>query len=105
MRIIKPATLTRYWAKHRDARAPLEQWLAAAHAADWRNLEHVRQTFPHADAAAVASGATVTIFNIKGNKYRLIVAIHYRNDGPGIIFIRDFLTHADYSKNTWKDRH
>ena len=44
----------------------------------------------------VASGATVTIFNIKGNTYRLITAIHYNTR---IVFIRDYMTHAEYSKN------
>ncbi len=102
MRVIKPATLQGYWARHRTARVPLEEWLVVAQAARWQNIGDVRQTYPHADSATVASGATVTIFNIKGNAFRLIVAIHYRSQ---IIFIRDFLTHAEYSKNQWKERH
>jgi mRNA interferase HigB len=44
----------------------------------------------------------VTVFNVAGNKYRLIVAIHYRIQ---TVFIRDFLTHAEYSKQAWKGRH
>ena len=102
MRIIKSATVESYWAKHRDARKPLMDWLLKATAAQWRTIDDVRQTYPHADAVSVASGATVTVFNIKGNAYRLIVAIHY---DTGIVFIRDFLTHAQYSKGQWKDQH
>ena len=102
MRVIKPATLRGYWGKHRSARRPLEEWLVKAQAARWRSIDDVRKTYPHADAASVASGATVTIFNIKGNAYRLITAIHYNS---GIIFIRDFMTHAQYSKSQWKERH
>lgn len=102
MWIVHPATLKSFWTKHRNARGPLENWLETARAAQWRSIEDVRRTYPHADAATVASGATVTIFNIKGNDFRLITAIHYNRQ---IVFIRDFLTHAQYSKNQWKERH
>ena len=102
MRVIKPATLRGYWARHRSARRSLEEWLVKAQAARWKSIEDVRRTYPHADAASVASGATVTIFNIKGNAFRLIAAIHYNT---GIVFIRDFMTHAEYSKSKWKERH
>jgi mRNA interferase HigB len=102
MRVIKPATLRGYWERHRLAHKPLEQWLVKAQASQWRSIDDVRKSYPHADAATVGSGATVTIFNIKGNEYRLITAIHYNS---GIVFIRDFMTHAEYSKGQWKERH
>ena len=102
MRIIKPATIKDYWQEHRDARSSLLAWLVTAQAANWKNLNEIRVTYPHADAAKVRSGAIVTIFNIKGNAYRLITAIHYNTQ---MVFIRDFLTHAQYSKDQWKDRH
>ncbi|QNN21780.1 type II toxin-antitoxin system HigB family toxin [Planctomycetales bacterium ZRK34] len=102
MRVIKPATLKDYWAKYRSAKKPLTEWLATVQEADWKDHTEVRQTYPHADTVTVASGANVTVFNIKGNDYRLIVAIHYNT---GIVFIRDFMTHAEYSKDKWKERH
>ncbi|MHB1156067.1 MAG: type II toxin-antitoxin system HigB family toxin [Phycisphaerales bacterium] len=102
MRIIKPATIRGYWTRHRDAREPLEAWLKAATTARWQSIDDVRKTYPHADAVRVASGATVTVFNVKGGSYRLIAAIHYNS---GIVFIRDFLTHGEYSKDQWKERH
>jgi mRNA interferase HigB len=102
MRVIKPATLRAYWQKQRVARRPLEEWLIKAQASRWRSIDDVRKSYPHADATTVASGAMVTIFNIKGNAYRLITAIHYNT---GIVFIRDFMTHAQYSKGNWKERH
>ena len=102
MRVIKPATVAAYWAKHRDAEPALSRWLAITLAADWKSIDDVRRSFPHADAVKTASGATVTVFNIKGNAYRLIVAIHYRR---AIVFIRDFMTHSEYSKESWKERH
>lgn len=45
-------------------------------------------------------GNIVTVFNIGGNKYRLIVAIHYNR---GLIYVLRFFTHAEYSKNAWKE--
>ena len=51
------------------------QWHKVAIHASWRNLSEVREQFPHADPVAVKSGAVVTVFNIAGNKYRLITRI------------------------------
>ncbi|HRI16680.1 MAG TPA: type II toxin-antitoxin system HigB family toxin [Verrucomicrobiota bacterium] len=57
--------------------------------------------FPPADPVEVASGCTVYVFNVAGNKYRMIVAIHFN---PGRVFTRRLLTHTDYSKGHWKDQ-
>jgi len=62
-------------------------------------FEDVKRTFTSADALEVDSGRTVVVFNIAGNKFRLITAIHYN---VAKVFILRFLTHAEYSKNKWK---
>lgn len=69
--------------------------------ARWRNLVDVRRAFPHADAVAVGSGRTVVVFNIAGNNYRLITAIHYNTQ---LVYALRFLTHAEYDKGAWKDQ-
>lgn len=102
VRIIKPSTLREYAAKHAPAKGPLSAWLLSASRADWQSIDEVRRTYPQADAATVRSGGIVTILNIGGNKYRLITAIHYNTQR---IYIRDFLTHAEYDKMRWKGRH
>jgi mRNA interferase HigB len=102
VRIIKTSTLREFWRKHPAAEQPLKRWLGTARMAAWRSIDDVRRTYPHADAAVVASGNTVTIFNIGGNDFRLVVAIKYRF---GTVYIRDFMTHAEYSKGAWKERH
>ena len=56
---------------------------------------------PHADQIKVKSGRTVTIFNVCGNDFRLITAIHYDKQK---VFVLNFLTHTEYSRNTWKNR-
>lgn len=102
MRVIKPATIAAYWTKHRDARTPLEDWLKVVLAAEWACIDDARQALPHADPAKSASGADLVIFNVKGNAYRLITAIHWNTK---IVYVRDFLTRAEYSKDRWKEQH
>ena len=67
---------------------------AAAKKAVWKNLMEVRRELPTADAVK-----EFTVFNIKGNAYRLITEINYRT---GRIFVRHVLTHAEHSKGAWK---
>jgi mRNA interferase HigB len=65
-------------------------------------MSDVRRVFPTADAVKVKSGRTATVFNIGGNKYRLIASIHYNR---GKVFILHILTHAEYTKDTWKEKY
>jgi mRNA interferase HigB len=74
-------------------------WISVVKCAGWRSIHDVRRTYPSADPVEVASGRIVTVFNVCGNDFRLIVAIHY--DKQRIYRLR-FLTHAEYSKNHWK---
>ena len=101
MRVIKPKTVREYAAHYPDAQDPLLLWLRAARAADWNDLLEVRKTYPHADAVRVASGNIVTVFNVRGNRYRLIVAIKYE---WAMVYVLRFLTHADYNKDKWKEQ-
>ena len=64
-------------------------------------MHETRKTYPHADQVTVRSGRVVTVFNICGNDFRLITAIHYDRQK---VFILNFLTHAEYSRSSWKDR-
>jgi len=100
MRIIKKATLAAYWALNPQARSGLERWHKVARQAEWACFPDVRATFPHADQVTVRSGRKAVVFNIGGNKYRLITAIHYNR---GMVFTLMALTHADYGKGQWKD--
>src|SRR4051812_49203720 len=102
MRIIKIPALKAFWKKHASAKSGLEHWLRVARAAEWQSLDDTRQSFPHADEVRVKSGNTVTIFNVAGNSFRLIVAIKY---SWSVVYIRDFMTHAEYDKRYWKMRH
>jgi mRNA interferase HigB len=80
--------------RHAELGAPLDVWYRIAKRASWQTLDEVRQSFPSADGVG-----RHTVFNIKGNSYRLIVEINYKS---GRIFIRRVLTHAEYDKGAWK---
>jgi mRNA interferase HigB len=100
MRIIKPGRIREFAARHPAAASSLERWLEAAESAGWRSLVDVRQVFRSADEVKVASHRTVVVFNIAGNQYRLVAAIHYN---LGKVFVLMFLTHAEYGQDRWKD--
>jgi len=100
MNIITKRRILDYAKHHPNASANLSAWITVASAAKWQSISDVRKVFPHADLATVRSSKTVTIFNIAGNHQRLITAIHYNTRS---IFILKILTHADYSKDRWKN--
>jgi mRNA interferase HigB len=100
MRIITKRRLTEFAARHPQARAALESWHDQVSTAEWQNLVELRGTYPHADGVEVKSGRIATVFNIRRNAFRLITALHYDSQ---LVFVMRFLTHAEYSKNTWKD--
>jgi mRNA interferase HigB len=79
---------------HPDSKSSLTAWYKMAKKARWRSLAEVRQTYPHADLVG-----RYTVFNIRGNHYRLIAEINYRFQQ---ILIRAILTHEDYDRDKWK---
>lgn len=80
--------------EHADLNEPLDAWYRIARKAVWKNLIDARRVFPTADAVG-----KFTVFNIKGNAYRLITEINY---WTGRVFLRHVLTHAEYGKGGWK---
>jgi mRNA interferase HigB len=66
----------------------------------FRHFADLRRIFRSADQVRVASDKPVVVFNICGNNYRLICAIHYNT---GKVFLLRFLTHAQYDKDQWKE--
>jgi len=96
VRIIAKKRLDEFAQQHANCTSALNQWYQVAKATEWTSLEEVRKTYPNADTVG-----NKTVFNIKGNGFRLITAIHYNR---GAIYIREFLTHAEYDKGEWKTR-
>ena len=99
MRVISLKLLREFWTKYPDAERPLRHWYKCALQAEWRNLQEVRQVYPHADGVT-AGGETLTVFNIGGNKYRLVARIRYDYQ---LINVRAVLTHREYDAGKWKE--
>jgi mRNA interferase HigB len=87
MRVITRKRLNEFVREHPDAQSALEHWFA--------NFAQLQELFPSADQVE-----NKTVFNIGGNKYRLIAAIHYNSVR---VYICAILTHRDYDKGTWKN--
>ncbi len=103
MQIINEKLLARFCLKHADAPEWLENWLSVAQAANWRTIQDVKAAFPAVDGGVrVKSGGTVTVFDVCGNRYRMIVSIVYQTQ---VIVILELMTHAEYSKDRWKARY
>ena len=100
MRVIKPSRIREFQRAFPQAAPGLSRWLELVEAHDWSSLVDLRHVFPPADAVRVASGRTATVFNIGGNAYRLVTAIHYNRR---IVYVLAFMTHAQYSRQTWRD--
>lgn len=83
-----------FWTTHPEARPPLQHWFAVMRKTDYASFAALRMTFPSADQVD-----RFTVFNIGGNKFRLIVAIHYNRKR---VYIRHVLTHAAYDRGHWR---
>jgi mRNA interferase HigB len=92
--VISRKRLLEATAKHSDLWEPLDAWYRIAKGADWNSLEEVRLSFPKTDRVGKH-----TVFNIKGNAFRLIAEINYTGRR---VYIRSVLTHAQYDKGGWK---
>jgi mRNA interferase HigB len=94
VRVISRKALREFADAHSDAETPLDDWYRIARRLRWTSLVDVRKTYPHADMVG-----EFTIFNIRGNKYRLATYINYRR-----IYVRHVMTHEEYSREDWKKR-
>jgi len=81
-------------AKFADAKSALQVWFDTAVDADWKTLQDIRKSFPATDMVGA-----LAIFNIRGNKYRLIVRMVFQYKR---VYVKEFLTHAEYDKGAWK---
>ncbi|MEN6625134.1 MAG: type II toxin-antitoxin system HigB family toxin [Candidatus Sumerlaeia bacterium] len=101
MRIITRKRIRQFCREYPATRSSLEGWYAIVKSTSWKSLADVRRIYPSADAVLVKSGRTVTVFNIAGNKFRLLAALHYNR---GRAYVIDMLTHAEYDRGDWKEK-
>lgn len=81
------------------AARPLDEWYRLTREAEWSSFVDVKRVFGQTDQARVSSGATALIFDIGGNKFRLIANVSYRK---GKVYVLRILTHKEYDRELWK---
>jgi mRNA interferase HigB len=94
MQVISKKRLRQFWEKHPASQAPLAEWYKVVRNARWTKFSDVRATYPSADAVG-----RCIVFNIGGNKYRLIVIV---SENWHKVFVRFVLTHREYDEDKWK---
>jgi mRNA interferase HigB len=93
--IITTKRLKEFYSKYPDSQTALTAWSKITSLAEWENPAQLRETFSNADFVE-----NLTVFNVGGNKYRLIAYIDYEYRK---IFIRAVLTHTEYDTDKWKN--
>ena len=91
MRVIAISALKDCWEKHPDSEQPLKEWYLKTCRATWHNLADMREDFNSVDYV----GNQRYVFNIKGNHYRLVVAVKFT---PSLVYIRFVGTHEEYER-------
>ena len=108
MRIISESRLREFWEanpQQQNAERPLRLWKKVVKGAAWENPAGVKRSFgENVDFVQSDHGSDLTVFNIHGNHYRLIAAIHYlpHHFQKGRVYVLRILTHAEYDTNQWK---
>jgi mRNA interferase HigB len=95
MHVISRKRLNEFAEEHGEARASLAHWYQVIRRGNFANFVELRTVFPSADQVG-----KLTVFNVGGNKVRLIAAIHYNR---GKVYVRAVLTHSEYDEQSWKE--
>mgnify|MGYP001374581192 FL=1 len=94
MHVISRKALVVFWERYPDSKEPLLRWYKIVGKSEFTSFESLRATFPSADKVN-----DWIVFNIGGNKYRLIALIHFNR---GRLYIRHVLTHKEHDRGEWK---
>lgn len=98
MHVFSRPKLREFSAKHPDATTPLNAWFKIAEKARWADIHEIRDDYSYADPVG-----SCVVFNIGGNKYRLIARVFYATDDfRGHVYVIHVLTHKEYDSNKWK---
>jgi mRNA interferase HigB len=89
-----PQDLREFWEGHPESQSPLSRWYTIVRKTDFKDFNELRTTFPNADWVG-----GLIVFNIGGNKYRLIASIHFNR---ARVYVRHVLTHEEYGQGAWK---
>jgi mRNA interferase HigB len=91
MRVVGTQVLHDFYQLHRDVEDQVQDWLAEAREASWQTTRDIKARY---QTASFLSGNRV-VFNLKGNKYRLLAVVSFKNQ---VVFVKKIGTHAEYDK-------
>jgi mRNA interferase HigB len=91
--------LREFAAKWPNAVTPLREWFKITERSKWRSFADVKATFGQTDQVKVKSGQSVCVFDIGGNKFRLIAFVSYNKSK---VYVLRVMTHKEYDKGRWK---
>ncbi len=94
MHVISRKALVAFWERYPDSKESLSRWYKIVEKSEFTSFEGLRATFPSADKVG-----DWIVFNIGGNKYRLVASIHFNRRK---LYIRHVLTHKEYDRGGWK---
>lgn len=94
MHIISRKALRQFWEQYPAAENAIQRWYRIVRQTEFRDFAELRRAFPSADKVG-----DLIVFNIGGNKYRLIASVHFNR---GKVYVRHVLTHREYDKEAWK---
>ena len=94
MHVISRRALLEFAQEHPDAAGPLHAWYRIVDRTQFLSFQELRKTFPSADLVD-----SLIVFNIEGNKYRLVAGVHFNRQK---LYIRRVLTHAEYDRGRWR---
>jgi mRNA interferase HigB len=94
MHVITRKRLNEFAARYPETKTAPASWYRLAKKAEFASFAELRGLFPSADQVG-----KLTVFNIGGNKVRLIAAVHYNRKR---LYIRAALTHEEYDRDKWK---
>lgn len=94
MHVISRKALRQFSERYPDSKGPLDRWFKIVRQTRFDSFDALRHTFPSADKVQ-----RWVVFNIAGNKYRLIASVHFNRRK---LYIRHVLTHAQYDRGDWK---
>lgn len=94
MRIVTTRKLKEFWTENKAAELVMREWIKTVYLADWKTSADVKNTFN-----SVNVYKNCTIFDVGGNKYRVIAKVEYQ---IYIVFIRFVLTHSEYDEKKWQ---
>ena len=93
MHVISKKKLSDFWQKHTESQRPLVAWFKFVRQSRYKTFHELRTTFPTVDKIG-----KYVVFNIDGNKFRLITVVHFNR---GKVYVRDILTHPEHGKEKW----